>query len=281
MSSQTLTGTCNLCGKSFSRASMTRHLKTCGLPDPKAPIAAAPAKLSPSQRFHLFVEARYAKTFWLHLTVPVEAPLDRVDAFLRQIWLECCGHLSAFTIAGKRYASDAMKDSGESGMKARLGRLLQPGMAFAYEYDYGSTTELNLKVVGLRDGGTKQGAVELLARNDAPQVACERCGGQPATQICTECVYKDQGWLCESCADNHECGAEMCLPVVNSPRAGVCGYTGLAQKFSNLRRTTLGLCQPARQELFAQLRMPALMERGKHGGPVRADNCYNCPRLKT
>jgi hypothetical protein len=111
-------------------------------------------------------------------------------------------------------------------MQARLGRLFQPGTAFTYEYDYGSTTELNLKVIGLWDRRAKQGAVELLARNDAPQVACEKCGNQPATQICTECVYKDQGWLCENCAENHECGIEMCLPVVNSPRAGVCGYTG-------------------------------------------------------
>ena len=226
MSRQTLTGTCSLCGKNFNRASMTRHLKTCGLPDPKAPVAAAPAKLPPSRSFHLFVEARYAKTYWLHLAVPVEAPLARLDAFLRQIWLECCGHLSAFTIAGARYASEAMRDLGESGMQARLGRLFQPGTAFTYEYDYGSTTELNLKVIGLWDRRAKQGAVELLARNDAPQVACEKCGNQPATQICTECVYKDQGWLCENCAENHECGIEMCLPVVNSPRAGVCGYTG-------------------------------------------------------
>jgi len=203
---------------------MTRHLKAC-LPGPKAPVA-APAKLSPGQSFHLFVEARYSKAYWLHLAVPVDAPLERVDAFLRRIWLECCGHLSAFTIAGASYASEAMQDLGELGMKARLSRLLQPGMAFTYEYDYGSTTALNLKVVGLRDRKTKQGAVELLARNDAPRFVCERCGSQPATQICTECIYKDQGWLCEGCAEDHECGTEMCLPVVNSPRAGVCAYTG-------------------------------------------------------
>ncbi len=99
-------------------------------------------------------------------------------------------------------------------------------MAFTYEYDYGSTTELNMKVPGLRNGKTKQGAVELLARNDAPKIACEKCGHQPATQICAECVNEGEGWLCESCAENHDCGTEMCLPVVNSPRAGVCAYAG-------------------------------------------------------
>jgi hypothetical protein len=28
------------------------------------------------------------------------------------------------------------------------------------------------------------------------------------------------------CAAKHECGEEMLLPVLNSPRAGVCGYCG-------------------------------------------------------
>jgi Plasmid pRiA4b ORF-3-like protein len=226
MNKQTSTGTCSLCGKHFSRASMTRHLKACGLPDLKSPVATAPAREPSSRSFHLFVEARYNKAYWLHLAVPAEARLDRVDAFLRDIWLECCGHLSGFAIAGERYASDAGEDPGWSGMKVRLGRILEPGMVFSYEYDYGSTTELSLKVVGLRDQGTHRGAVELLARNDAPQVSCERCGKHPATWICTECAYVDQGWLCQGCAEDHGCGTEMCLPVVNSPRAGVCGYTG-------------------------------------------------------
>ena len=36
----------------------------------------------------------------------------------------------------------------------------------------------------------------------------------------------EEGWLCQSCADEHECGEDMLLPVVNSPRTGVCGYAG-------------------------------------------------------
>lgn len=219
MSRLPMTGKCNLCGGSFSRASMTRHLMTCSRPGPSQTS-------QDNQSFHLFVEDRYDKVYWMHLAAPVEAPLSRVDAFLRRIWLECCGHLSAFTIEGRRYASGPMKEFGESGMGARLSRLLEPGVVFSYEYDYGSTTELNLKVLALRDQGTKRGPIELLARNEAPQVACERCGNQPATQVCTECVCNGQGWLCESCAEDHECGTEMCLPVVNSPRVGVCGYTG-------------------------------------------------------
>ncbi len=111
-------------------------------------------------------------------------------------------------------------------MGTRLEQLLQPGMLFSYEYDFGTTTELNLKVLAVREQTIKRGTIELLARNNAPEVTCQRCGGPPASQICTQCDCWGKGWLCDVCAEEQDCGAEMCLPVVNSPRAGVCGYCG-------------------------------------------------------
>jgi hypothetical protein len=220
MSQTTSMGKCLLCKGSFNRAAMTRHLKTCGLPSPKA------EKQTLNQSLHLFVEARYSTAYWMHLAVPGAAQLSTVDNFLRRIWLECCGHLSAFTIQGTRYSSSPMSDDDELGMGKRLGVVLEPGMSCFYEYDYGSTTELKLKVVGLREQATKKSGVQLLARNDAPIVACDQCGNHPAIQICTECAWEDKGWLCEACAADHECGEDMFMPVVNSPRVGVCGYTG-------------------------------------------------------
>jgi hypothetical protein len=151
-------------------------------------------------------------------------PLSKLDDFLRHTWLECCGHLSAFEIGGQRYSSEPMDQ--EMSMRAQFGKALQAGTKFFYEYDFGSTTALVLKVVALREQALPKGAVQLLARNEAPQVSCQRCRIRPATQICTRCARDGEGWLCEACAVAHECGDEMCLPVVNSPRVGVCGYTG-------------------------------------------------------
>ena len=119
-----------------------------------------------------------------------------------------------------------MSEEGELGMGGRAGKLLKPGMAFTYEYDFGSTTRLNLKVVGLRGHATKGYTVELLARNDTPQIVCERCGGLAATRVCPQCMYQGDGWICEACAAEHECGEDYLLPVVNSPRVGVCAYGG-------------------------------------------------------
>jgi len=212
-------GICDLCGKTFGKAAMTRHLAKCSQPQ----TLAAPGKQKTTPAFHLVVEGRWAKAYWMHVAVPAKAPLSKLDVFLRDIWLECCGHLSAFEIDGVHFNAPAMGEEEERGMETPLSRVVNVGTKFFYQYDFGSTTELVLKVVGFWNQGTPKGAVELLARNEPPQVICERCGTQPATQICTEC---GDTWLCESCAAAHECDEGMRLPVVNSPRVGVCGYTG-------------------------------------------------------
>jgi len=193
----------------MSKAAMTQHLSTCGQPS-------APEEPESGPSFHLVVEARGAKQYWLHVAVPASAPLNKVDRFLRRTWLECCGHMSAFRIDGTEYASTSTKP---------LNRALDVGMKFFHEYDFGSTTELVLTVVALRDQGTPKNAVQLLARNEPPQVVCGQCGERLATQICTECEWDDVVEFCETCAATHP-HDEMFLPLVNSPRAGVCGYVG-------------------------------------------------------
>jgi hypothetical protein len=211
-------GKCSLCGKTFGKAAMTRHLNRCS--QPKALVAAGKRQTTPA--FHLVVEGRWAKAYWIHLAAPVKAPLSKLDDFLRHIWLECCGHMSAFEIEGIRYFCSPMEKE-ERGMETPLSQVVNAGTKFFYEYDFGSTTELGLKVVGFWNQGTPKGAVQLLARNDPPEVICAQCETHLATQVCIAC---EDAWLCESCAAAHDCGEEMFLPVVNSPRVGVCGYTG-------------------------------------------------------
>jgi len=202
---------------------MIRHLAGCKQPNPLPSLPDNDQLPS----FHLLVEG-FPKTYWLHVAAPANAPLSKLDKFLRNIWLECCGHMSAFSIEGRRYSAHPMPDMEEKSASIALGKALEVGITFSYEYDYGSTTELVLKVVGLRDAPAKKGAVELLARNNAPQIICTECEtGNVATQICAECSQQeDSGWLCAECSETHECGEEMQLPVVNSPRVGVCAYAG-------------------------------------------------------
>jgi len=176
MNKQQSMGKCNLCGEMAGHASMTRHLQACGPPEASG-LSSASRKQTPGPNFHLAIEGRNAKAYWMHVAVPLTAPLSKLDDFLRHIWLECCGHLSAFEVGGKRYASEPMDE--EMSMRARLSEVLEVGMKFSYEYDYGSSTALVLKVVALREQGLPKGAVQLLARNEAPQVGCQRCSIQP------------------------------------------------------------------------------------------------------
>jgi len=149
-----------------------------------------------------------------------------------ETWLECCGHLSVFEIAGVRYAVDAgmdddwgMGDRNERSMRVRLEKVLSPGQAGTYEYDYGTTTELRLRVISEDEAETKGKAIQVLARNTPPMILCEICG-KVATNVCSQCIFEEKGWLCDDCARDHECGEEMLLPVVNSPRVGMCAYAG-------------------------------------------------------
>jgi hypothetical protein len=70
-------------------------------------------------------------------------------------------------------------------------------------------------------------SIQILARNAPPLITCEICG-EIAPLVCAQCIWSDEGWLCDKCAGEHKCGEEMLLPLVNSPRVGMCGYTGEA-----------------------------------------------------
>ncbi|MBZ0299081.1 MAG: plasmid pRiA4b ORF-3 family protein [Anaerolineae bacterium] len=224
-------GQCVYCAQTIAKSGMTRHLKACK--SRKAAIEAeAPAGRSkPKTLLHLTVTGRYEIDYWMHLEVDASKKLRDLDQFLRDIWLECCGHLSRFTIDGQGYSIYPMEDFDEEDLSARLSDVLQPGMVFEHEYDYGSTTELVLKVMGAREGILKKGWLTIMARNDPPPILCGLCQKKLATVICPVHSYSPEGWLCDDCAPRHEqvCpdfSDEFSLPVVNSPRTGVCGYTG-------------------------------------------------------
>ncbi|HEV3262857.1 MAG TPA: hypothetical protein VG013_38840 [Gemmataceae bacterium] len=226
MPKTTSQGTCHLCQGTFSKATMSRHLAKCipaHLADqpPSDEAASTKAKL-----FHLVVQGKDASVYWLHVDIPATAALADLDQFLRHIWLECCGHLSAFTIQGTIYSVMSHDGMADQDMNVRVGELFRPGLAFTHEYDFGSTTMLTLKVVSEREGPVaKQQAVRLLARNAPPLIPCASCG-QPATGIVMEEAWTPDGWQCAQCLKKHDYHEEQVLPVVNSPRTGVCGYTG-------------------------------------------------------
>ena len=221
--SETMTlGICALCGSRASRAAMPAHLRRC------APSHDRPTGPE-SPLYHVRVEGTGNPIFWLDLEVKAGAKLLQLDRFLRKTWLECCGHLSAFYIGGSIYSVvldpefEVMRN--ERSMNARVAEVLPERQRFRYEYDFGSTTELTLRVLGTRVGVTGRSVVRLLARNEPPVRPCAVCK-EPATVVCAFCDDDADPFCCETHAAEHACGEEGFLPVVNSPRMGVCGYAG-------------------------------------------------------
>ena len=199
-------GTCQNCSREFSKGGIARHLDSC-LPRARG------------DSLHLIADAG---PFWLHLAARSDLRLRELDEFLRAIWLECCGHMSSFEFDRPSRQAVLFEELDDDGLDQRLADRLLPGEACSYTYDYGSSTELRIR----RRKGHPQlppGArIAVLGRNLMPEEPCDDCDADAAF-YCTNC----QALLCDDCVQEHSVDCEeSLLPVVNSPRWGVCGYHG-------------------------------------------------------
>jgi hypothetical protein len=216
-------GTCAYCGETITKRGVAKHLEKCAKRQ-EALLAAKTASRREVTLWHLRVQDAYAKDFWLNLEMSGSASLDKLDSYLRSIWLECCGHMSQFTIGGWTGIEIAGSRKADA--------VFEDGLVLRHLYDFGTTSETDIKVVGSRRGkATTRHPIALLARNRMPEALCIECG-QPAEWICIECLYEEEssGYLCDEHAEEHphdDYGEPM--PVYNSPRVGMCGYVGPAE----------------------------------------------------
>jgi len=216
-------GTCAYCGEIITKRGVVKHLDKCS--KRQAALSAAEASSRPEETiWHLRVQDAYDKDFWLDLEMVGSASLEKLDKYLRSIWLECCGHLSKFTIGGWGGV--------DVGKARKANAIFEPGLVLRHLYDFGTTAETDIRVVGYREGKpTTKHPIALLARNRIPEFVCQECG-QPAHWLCIECVYEEDqsGYLCDEHMEEHpheNYGEPM--PLVNSPRTGMCGYDGPAE----------------------------------------------------
>lgn len=214
-------GTCGYCGRVLGRSGMTRHLTSCPQRAEALADAARSAKKAEGRFLQFEVRDAWSGEYWLHLEMAESATLEALDTYLRGIWLECCGHMSKFSI-GRPWGGR------EVGMEQRVGRAFRAVDELTHVYDFGTESVSRVRLVGERWGaGTTKRPVALMARNDPLDFRCMECDAA-ATSLCMECVYDDQsGMLCGAHVKKHRHDEEL-MPVVNSPRMGLCGYTGPA-----------------------------------------------------
>ncbi|HET8828522.1 MAG TPA: hypothetical protein VFM79_04240 [Pelobium sp.] len=249
MSTIKSTGKCIYCKESFSKAGISRHLQKH--------LQEKTLLNRPGNSFMLKIEANPhwgSRPYFLMLWIDGETKIAELDYFLRQIWLECCGHMSSFTNPKtarqrgsmfdvfdaydlleqgkvKQYEKLMEENSGEVPMSKKAIKTLTKDLKLIYRYDFGSTTELLVNVIC--DFPIKaDDSIVLLSRNEPLGLSCDDCGKEIATKICAGCVnYTDEVLFCKKCAKKHTKTCDdfadyAAMPIVNSPRMGVCGYEG-------------------------------------------------------
>jgi len=184
---------CKVCGNEYTVRGITRHIKSC---------KAIQKDYSKGiyKYYTLKINDFYRSSFFLYVSAVSHLTLGQLDQFLRDIWVECCDHLSCFDYNGKTYNIDDRSTFGIDGENIQLKQLVKLGESLSYEYDYGSTTKLEIEVIDELSGGFRDSLIEIFARNELPDYFI----------------------------DNEEFPNPS-----NSPRIGVCGYDGPIDKYKN------------------------------------------------
>ena len=131
---------------SSQRTGIAKHLQTC-----KKRVDSCEKAEKTEKYFELLLYGAYNKDYWLIIQIKENATLDDLDRFIRDIWVECCGHLSVFEIDGVSYEREP-------------------------DDDFGSTTEIMVKVLDHYSAQKQNEKVVILSRNNPPEFACSICG---------------------------------------------------------------------------------------------------------
>jgi hypothetical protein len=265
-------GTCQACQQSLALSNCKRHLFFCSkmleyltnhqynvFNDTAISILTTTGyilKISDLHRPHLY---------YIYLAAPDHLSLRDLDVYLRALWLQCCSHMSCFsTDTGKEYYPQLFSNPSFPNFENHF---LMSEMAIsdffsandhcAYEYDFADRTQLQIQVIQRITNAPKQ-KFTLLIRNEEPQYYCDSCQERIIIRYCQACRQS----FCEGCfVSSHlqdtkkkesksvknskkMCGSDYCLPVVNSPRVGKCGYVGPIVDASNL---TFNVFDPERK----------------------------------
>ena len=156
----------------------------------------------------------------LYIIVNKGCKLHDIDMLLKKIWCECCGHLSMFELC---VDGDNGYEEKEISKKTKLTNY-EIGAKIMYTYDMGTTTTVFIEIIKeLKGKINSDNIIELVYRNDKPLIKCKKCRkkakflkeGIPFCHSCSKCSDSES-----NDSDNYDLAK-----IVNSPRAGVCGYS--------------------------------------------------------
>lgn len=218
-----LKGKCSYCGQEIAKNVVAKHLGAC-VRRQEAITKAENTQSEAEALYHLRIQATGLNQFWLDLEMHGSSTLKDLDSYLRAIWLECCGHLSRFSIGGWQ--------GKEISKNRRADEVFEPDVELMHIYDFGTSSVTLIKCASARKGKpTTSRPIALMARNLMPEYECIECK-QPALWLCMECLTEENAWgvLCDEHAETHpHDNYGDPVRMINSPRLGLCGYTGPAE----------------------------------------------------
>jgi hypothetical protein len=174
--------------------------------------------------FRFFSHGITGEVYFIYAIIGKKCTFTNIDNFLKEIWCECCGHLSEF----REFHDAPAKKIGKSTKITNY----EVGDRFMYEYDFGTTTTIFGEILEILDGEENNKKIELVKQNDQPQFSCVVCkkdaeyfynGSCPF--LCEECKNKFKKLMKKT--DDVESNDEDFTNITelsNSPRVGLCGY---------------------------------------------------------
>lgn len=220
---KSLKGRCAYCGTEITKTAARKHLSLCS----QRQAAIEKAKQKQTRRetlYYLRVQDAWRSEFWLDLEMRGSSTLKDLDYYLRRIWLECCGHLSRFSVGG--WQGDTVP------LSRKISDVFTPNTELTHIYDFGTSSHTLIKTIETREGiPTTTRPIALMVRNLMPEARCMECG-EAARWLCKECLIEEERWgtLCDRHAETHpHDNYGEPVPLVNSPRLGMCGYDGPAE----------------------------------------------------
>lgn len=211
-------GRCYYCDKKLTERTIKRHMKNCS---EMKKVIESKIKESKNVRDQFIISIKdkcNSNVYCIYVSIDASLQLHHLDRFIRDIWVECCGHISSFFIDGDLYNDNSDK---KYQMNVYLKDILSANKKFEYQYDFGSTTYLVLEVVDIIKVSKDFTQIEIIARNDELKHKCQSCKNEAQYYN-----FNEDSWYCENCIEDDEVCEFEEIDYSNSPRDGVCGYAG-------------------------------------------------------
>lgn len=156
-------GRCYYCNKELTERTIKRHMKNC-LEMKKFIEEEMKVAKGVREQFIISIKDKDKPgVYCIYVSMDANLQLQHLDKFIRDIWVECCGHLSTFSIDKEMYHDNS---DGQYEMNFYLKDVLSVNTKFEYQYDFGSTTHLILEVVDIIKVPSEFSQIEVIARNN-------------------------------------------------------------------------------------------------------------------